>query len=626
MLIYGAGALTDLKLLPLDKDYSRIHYEGSIDKAGKNADWDWHLFEDETHKGEWVLFDAEGPGCILNFTQHRYPTSKEPTFRFYFEGESEPRFEIKHSEFGEKYPFIEPVASRYVGPVDSGRGPIRVVRSFVPMPFKRHCRVTSDVYLEDFDKSRGGGGWGHVIWQSYHNGGDVLETFSPDSDVTPIVDLWKKTGSTDIIPFERENVKTGFTEIDPGEVKNLFETKEAGLVSGIRLFIKQFRPEFLQNVTVSVCFDGSDKPQILCPLGAFFGNELGFHDTKTLMSGFMTDGTMYFNWPMPFANGCVVQLKNNGDGTVKIPFYSVRYTDEYNDLYFSNPYGLLHTSEYSERKHSPGRDSIIGEIRGSGHLVSSVITAHGILPDVASCEGNVRVHIDGCRTPSMDSDGSESYASYGWGFPTPPESNPASCYDGTKDYMHWCEKRDCMGDPYFFGRSLRFGIESGEFNNRHMEHSGVLFWYGRDSEKAVVLADFRGRIPAAGEHGRAILTSVFESDDDDKPEEFSGYAGSAVEFIVDIPESVGTVVLRRVADQTNGRQYAEVYVDGEHVSEYGWYMPDSNGIRKLFEDEFVIPGKYTAEKRSVKISLRPTGKYGNKFFSVLDLRVIGYRR
>ncbi|MBO7404730.1 MAG: hypothetical protein J6V24_07180, partial [Clostridia bacterium] len=142
---FGLAAMTDLKTLPLDKSGTRIRYEGSIDKAGRNADYDWHLFEDERHPGEFVLFDTVGAGCILNFTQHRYPSSKEPTFRFYFDGETAPRFEIRHSEFGEKYPFVEPLASRYIGPVDKGRGPIRVVRSFVPMPFARGCRVTSDV-------------------------------------------------------------------------------------------------------------------------------------------------------------------------------------------------------------------------------------------------------------------------------------------------------------------------------------------------------------------------------------------------------------------------------------------------------------------------------------------------
>ena len=43
---------------------------------------------------------------------------------------------------------------------------------------------------------------------------------------------------------------------------------------------------------------------------------------------------------------------------------------------------------------------------------------------IISCEGDVRIYIDGKRTPQVESDGSESYVCYGWGFPTPPEVHP----------------------------------------------------------------------------------------------------------------------------------------------------------------------------------------------------------
>ena len=119
-MIYGENALCRLLALPLRRPGVKVHYEGSIDKRGENSDWDWFMYQDKDRNHEWVLFDVEGAGCIYNFVQHRYPTSEDPTFRFYFDGETKPRFSIRHSEFGEKYPFIEPIASRYVGPVENG--------------------------------------------------------------------------------------------------------------------------------------------------------------------------------------------------------------------------------------------------------------------------------------------------------------------------------------------------------------------------------------------------------------------------------------------------------------------------------------------------------------------------
>ena len=95
----GAARLTDIAALPVLDDSVRIGYEGSISKAGDNADWDWGLYQDE--RGEWVLMEADGPGCIFNFTQHRYPTSETPVFRFYFDHAEQPQFTITPEEFGE---------------------------------------------------------------------------------------------------------------------------------------------------------------------------------------------------------------------------------------------------------------------------------------------------------------------------------------------------------------------------------------------------------------------------------------------------------------------------------------------------------------------------------------------
>lgn len=39
---------------------TEIHYQGSIDKTGGNADWDWYLYEDANR--EWVVLDVDGPG------------------------------------------------------------------------------------------------------------------------------------------------------------------------------------------------------------------------------------------------------------------------------------------------------------------------------------------------------------------------------------------------------------------------------------------------------------------------------------------------------------------------------------------------------------------------------------
>ena len=65
----GCGLGASLRPLLLDVS-SRLdsraelisRYEGSIDKAGGNADWDWSLYRDE--RGEWVLCDRYADSTI----------------------------------------------------------------------------------------------------------------------------------------------------------------------------------------------------------------------------------------------------------------------------------------------------------------------------------------------------------------------------------------------------------------------------------------------------------------------------------------------------------------------------------------------------------------------------------
>ena len=120
-----------MNLPVLDRSGIKVGYEGSIDKKGKNEDWDWALYQKD--EDEWVIFDVKGAGCIYNIVQHRYLSCSDPLFRFYLDGDTLPAYSLRLSEFGEKCPFVSPIADSYIGPLDNGRGPIRVARSFIPI-------------------------------------------------------------------------------------------------------------------------------------------------------------------------------------------------------------------------------------------------------------------------------------------------------------------------------------------------------------------------------------------------------------------------------------------------------------------------------------------------------------
>ena len=625
MELHGLKGMLNLELLPLFKHGTTAHYEGSIDKAGGNADWDWWLYplsEGETgDNGEWVIFDCIGPGCIYNFVQHRYPTSEEPIFRFYFDGECEPRFTIRHSQFGELYPFVEPIASRYIGPPENGRGPIRVVRSFVPMMFAHSCRITSSLKLEGFDRARGHGGWGHVVYQKFADA-ENIKTFDItdpdygyDGDFGSLLKTWKKVGTCPISCKEPLFSVVSPFAVSAGDSKEIFSTKGAGLITGIRLILAPgtYTPELLHSLSIRAVWDGSDaargKADVDAPFGCVFSNEIGKNSIGFLMAGMNTDGCFYCFFPMPYLKSASIEIVNNGGYDVSFDYAAVAYTSEFNSIYESGDFGYFRTSDYYTRRHTEGADSMIANVTGKGHIVGSIITGFGRTPDnYASCEGDVRIHFNGIRTPQIESDGSESYACYGWGFPTPPESNPTSGYDGSS-YRHtdWSMTRELTGDCYPYLDGFSFAIESGGNNDSYLEHSGIVFYYGVDELGMTELSEIN-----YSDCDRAVeLTSFFEGDDDHIPVTARGFYGrvQALEALLD--GKYRYVIIRRMSDQKNGRQLASVTVDGEKITP--WYFADRNPIKRWLEDDYVIPSKYIAGKSFVSIKIEPESDSFNSF-------------
>lgn len=329
------------------------------------------------------------------------------------------------------------------------------------------------------------------------------------------------------------------------------------------------------------------------------------------------EGSYYNEMPMPYTASAELTVTNRGTRDVVFERFTVRHTTEYADFYREHPAGYFRAAPYYARRHTEGADSVIADIHGSGHIVGAVITGFGGGPEgYAICEGDVRVHIDGVRTPQIESDGSESYVCYGWGFTSPPEYNPSSGYDGRSPAStDWSMVRFMTGDCYPFLDGVRFGFESGEDNRtNYLEHSGAVLYYGQDEARRRRTAALRvGDDASERENGftcadgtPVTLTSYFEGDDDETPVTLTGrYPRTGCAFRMDVPPGAAYMLLRRVSDQEKGRQKAAVFVDGERVTEYPWYVADHNPCKRWLEDEFVIPARYVRGKEAVTVRVAP---------------------
>ena len=623
--------VSTVRSLPLLSDPGTdIHYEGSIDKTGGNADWDWFLYEDE--RKEWVVLDVDGPGCIENLTQHRYFTASDPLFRFYIDGAAQPHYEVRLSEFGIKFPFKRPFADCYIGPYDNGRGPIRVIRSFAPVTFNKHCKVTTDVRLYGNNLQKGESGWGHIIYHTFAQPQEQTGTHMTEN--LEEVRLHKSHGLVVFAKDITEKKDVPALTVMPGEQCILTQTDHSGTLAAIRLFVDQADSILLQSTWVSIIFDHHAQPDVLCPLGAFFGNSLGLNTTEYLLMGTTTTGTLYNTFPMPFWESATMTVINKGQQPFHLTGGHVSIVP--ND-YPLEKTGYFRNTPYYNRKYTEGEDSRIGHVEGCGKIVAAHVNCWAERPGCISCEGDVHLYIDHERTPRLQSDGSESYVSYGWGFPTPPECHPFGGYDGLPDNP-WSMTRLCILDYYPFSSDITFNIESGEHNNQYLEHSGTVFYYGQDRLReqltdSICLTDLSSchehRCQITGEHQIHTGTSTYEGTFNKTTisKSYISYGqGSATTFDVTINPDNDGVRLLRTSNQQKPRQLAELYVDGQKVTERNWYHASSNEHMQWLDDSFFIPSVYTQGKQRITVTLRPQAVDGTIAWTDAKYLIYSYQK
>ena len=479
----GAARLTDIAALPVTDPGVRLCYEGSIDRGQGNRDWSWGVYRDA--RGEWVLMEADGPGCIFNFVQHRFVTDCEaPVFRFYFEGESKPRLEVSPVEFGVRSPFLAPLAGaqKWQGKFRIDQtdrtGDFLIVRSFVPMEFTNGVRITSSVRLHG-----GPGGWGHVQYHLYPSA-EGLATFDPASDFAALAQAYER-------PLDAGSdaaADTSAGELAAGASVCLLERTGRGAVTAVSLALPAFEQSQLTNLWLSLAFDGREC--VRAPVGTFFGNEQSCvkkdakradYDFETALLTFdlSREGALRLEnrFPMPFWENARIVLENQGavpvrTGTARVRTNSHLVYDRKTTGYFTA------TAYLPPTRNRSFRNAVIGQGVGCGHVVYSVITGIGFTDK--ACEGDVRLYLDNMAAPAAQSDGSESWGCWGMGFGHAPKCHPFSFYNSPDRLGPWSLCRLNVADSCNFRHVFRFEIEHGPDNlEESSSHSGQVFYYCR---------------------------------------------------------------------------------------------------------------------------------------------------
>ena len=177
----GLEFYDDLSLLPYIYPNVESYYLSSYDRTGGNDDGFRgtysQLYIDD--RGEHVIFDEKGPGCVYNFwfTGSGYDLHWG-RIKFYFDGEEKPRIEYEARELfsGLHQPFVYPLVTH--SRISSGG-----FSSSAPLTFAKHLKITTERTV----------GFYNIYYQLYK--GLSLESWSAKQDFAQLINLFQRCGS-----------------------------------------------------------------------------------------------------------------------------------------------------------------------------------------------------------------------------------------------------------------------------------------------------------------------------------------------------------------------------------------------------------------------------------------------
>jgi len=215
----------------------------------------------------------------------------------------------------------------------------------------------------------------------------------------------------------------------------------------------------LKTLILRITFDDAEAPQIVAPVGDFFG--IGLCEVASFTSRYlgMSSGGFYCSFPMPFRKSFRVEIENL-DATIDTEVFVNILYQRVETLPESTPifHAQFHTGE------NPGSEPLpIAEVAGKGKYVGCTLSCQGKdLNYLSFLEAPEYVYLDGQEgSPSIVGTGLEDYFLGGWYF---REGTFAGPYHGVpvKDTLRSSVAmyRIHEQDAIHFDRSLRFAFQN----------------------------------------------------------------------------------------------------------------------------------------------------------------------
>jgi hypothetical protein len=600
----------------------------SANKKGENGDAEWPLYKDA--RGDDVIFDAAGPGCVRSL----WGTAFDPAavFQFYFDGQAEPRLRIPVLDlYKGRHPLFPPPLTSYEQRGRWGGEPF-AGNSFVPVPFEKSLKISV----------RGESRFFHVIAERFPFPAPGLATFNGrEPDRGALLDAFARNGEP-LAPGEQGNGRV--IVIDPGEPKAVApgETvtllkleKTSGTVREIVLETDGGEA-FFQGTLLRMRWDGHPLWDVQAPPGLLFGSAVRANDVRTLPVRVepLPDGRVRLAcfFPMPFWESAAIEWTN----TAARPMAALKSRITVGENTVPRREGAYFTTMYHAGETVYGRDWLLFEGRGAGWYVGTVQS----MRQSHYCEGNEHITLDGAVSPQINGTGTEDYyLACFW--PNVDFDSPFAAVagdiqregGGTQDGAYHVPSsyaRYHLEAPLPFRASIEARIQHGGRSDVRSEYRSLGIAYLRKEER-LVQTDFIdvGRPESERAHGYRASGGGAPAALEARPEGGSFETASAdagryhrdgtVRFRAAIDPANAGVRLRRLFDQKGPRQSVRVMVDGRYAGT--WLDAKGNEFLRWAESDLDIAPEFTRGKDAIEIELVVGTGDGRSPFSDFNYKV-----
>jgi len=412
-----------------------------------------------------VFAEMEGPGVIWRIWS---ALANKGHVKIYLDGAAEPAVDLPFIGYFNRQnePFTHEALVHMAA---------RGQNCYVPIPYQKSCKIVGE------------GDWGryyHFTYTTYPKG-TSLPTFKRNLSAAETRALDKAAKILAERGFDpakkRRRQKTVRVRVSPGAIVELAKLKGPRAITALK--IKMDLPEspddrdVLRELVLRISWDGETKPSVWVPLGDFFGTAPGVNIYKSLPLGMRGHGLFYSFWYMPFENGALIELTNDGDEERQVAFTITHAPVTKPIEKLGRFHAKWHRDAFLPRE--PARRAIdwtMLKTKGRGRFCGVML--HVWNPRGGWWgEGDEKFFVDGEKFPSTIGTGSEDYFGYAWCNPT----LFTNCYHNQTISMgnrgHVSVNRWHITDNVPFQKSFEAAIEKYYPNHKPTLYAATAYWY-----------------------------------------------------------------------------------------------------------------------------------------------------